>query len=181
MTYQPVSSAARQAWIDGVDDEKELREIDRQAEYRCPECDTSSGTFTECKAAEGDEVLDVIHSYCGRAGTPEVFTPGTPEFERVYQGDEEEGEYDEEYHLIDSSDPVERARELILEYAPQVSVGFDIRPFFAEGHEMTPDEVETVEACMTDILADLKHFSARYGVDFTGALRLANIHHSAEV
>ena len=30
--YQPVSSAARQAWIDGEDDEDVLRQIDREAE-----------------------------------------------------------------------------------------------------------------------------------------------------
>jgi hypothetical protein len=52
------------------------------ANYRCPECDTYSGSFTL-------ENGEVIHSMCGRAGSPASFTPGTPEYQAVY--DHQEG------------------------------------------------------------------------------------------
>lgn len=48
--------------------------------YRCPECDTYSGTFTP----SDDGYMS--HSICGREGLVSSFTPGTPEFERVYEG-----------------------------------------------------------------------------------------------
>jgi hypothetical protein len=50
-------------------------------QYRCPECDSYSGTFTE---SDGE----VVHSLCGRAGVPAVFIPGTPEYTAIYEGGE---------------------------------------------------------------------------------------------
>ena len=70
-------------------------------QYRCPECDTYSGTFDLTQPGE------IIHDLCGRAGSPASFTRGTPEYDRVYDHQEEPswgdegqgGELDEDAHL----------------------------------------------------------------------------------
>jgi hypothetical protein len=50
-------------------------------EFRCPECDTYSGHFSQ----QGDEVC---HSTCGRVGSVASFTRGTPEYDAVYDHQE---------------------------------------------------------------------------------------------
>jgi hypothetical protein len=59
--------------------------------YRCPECDTYSGTFT---STWNMDECEVTHSTCGRSGSPDSFTRGTPEYDAVY--DHQEGDEDEE-------------------------------------------------------------------------------------
>lgn len=51
--------------------------------YRCPECDTYSGTFTP----SDDGYMS--HSICGREGLVSSFTPGTQEYEDAYESDDE--------------------------------------------------------------------------------------------
>src|SRR5215831_13306274 len=91
-------------------------------QYRCPECDTYSGTFDLTQPGE------IIHDLCGRAGSPASFTRGTPEYDRVYDHQEEPswgdegqgGELDEDAHLG------EVARKFL--YAMSTQAWADIAP-----------------------------------------------------
>lgn len=50
--------------------------------YRCPECDTYSGSFTV------EEDGQMLHSICGREGSVDSFIRGTQEYEDAYNEDE---------------------------------------------------------------------------------------------
>jgi hypothetical protein len=84
--------------------------------YRCPECDTYSGTFTP-----SENGFQIIHSTCGRAGTPASFTRGTPEYEAVY--DHQEGEIDWEDENREDDDfqgsPAQAAQALASDLSTQ--------------------------------------------------------------
>lgn len=54
--------------------------------YRCPECDSYSGTFTP------QPDMQVLHSTCGRVGFVNSFIRGTQEYEDAYEGNEDEDE-----------------------------------------------------------------------------------------
>jgi hypothetical protein len=51
--------------------------------YRCPECDTYSGTFIP------QPDMQMLHSICGREGSINSFIRGTDEYERAYEGAED--------------------------------------------------------------------------------------------
>jgi hypothetical protein len=51
--------------------------------YRCPECDTYSGTFIP------QPDMQMLHSICGREGSINSFIRGTDEYERAYEGADE--------------------------------------------------------------------------------------------
>jgi hypothetical protein len=46
--------------------------------YRCPECDTYSGTFSE-------EDGYITHNVCGREGVVASFIRGTKEYEEAFE------------------------------------------------------------------------------------------------
>jgi len=60
---------------------------DGDGQFRCPECDTYSGSFT---ISPGPDYLEVVHSLCGRAGSPASFVRGTPEADAAYGDDDED-------------------------------------------------------------------------------------------
>lgn len=60
--------------------------------YRCPECDTYSGSFTSSSLPDG--TIEVAHSICGRSGTPASFDRDSAEYAAVYdhqEDDDDEG------------------------------------------------------------------------------------------
>jgi hypothetical protein len=58
--------------------------------YRCPECDTYSGSFT----LDGEEM---VHSICGRVGSPASFDRDSAEYAAVYDHQEDIDWEDEAY------------------------------------------------------------------------------------
>jgi hypothetical protein len=55
-----------------------------QPGYRCPECDTYSGSFIP------QPDMQMLHETCGREGSINSFIRGTDEYERAYESDSDE-------------------------------------------------------------------------------------------
>lgn len=128
-------------------------------EYRCPECDTYSGTFTQ-----DDNGWQITHSVCGRSGSPASFTRGTPEYEAVY--DHQEGDE------VDFSDP-DPTNAIRADWARQALDTFQA----ATG----TDDTE-LEANLIDLITDLLHLARATGnLDADEIADRAMAHFSAEV
>jgi hypothetical protein len=149
-------------------------EVAPDPEYRCPECDTYSGTFTQ----DGDEV---VHSTCGRAGTVASFTRGTPEFDAVYDHQEDGDPWIDPYtgepefagEDIDLSDP-EPSNEARADWA-RVALG-TFRTVTGA------DDEDDIESSLTDLITDLLHLARdEEGLDADDILERAHLHFSHEV
>jgi hypothetical protein len=140
--YAPVAWSPESGWVE-------------TESYRCPECDTYSGSFTESEDGE------IVHSTCGRSGSPASFHRGTAEYAAVY--DHQEGD-------IDFSDP-DPTNAIRADWARQALDTFQV----ATG----TDDTEA-EANLIDLITDLLHLAQEQGLDAQVIANRATAHYTTE-
>jgi hypothetical protein len=112
--------------------------VEQPPTYRCPECDTYSGEFWGYSDAP-----ELVHSVCGREGTVASFTPGTAEYDAVYNHQEHDSDryYREQVEGDDDDNEVAATALNLAGLSPQTWV--DLAP------HLSCSEAEVVKAFLT--------------------------------